>query len=1054
MGGVALDCRQGICQAVPCDEIADCPSSYDCEGGTCARCVESGPEGPTGEPGCTDGVDNDCDGLVDADDTDCAFACATDEECQGDNLCDGVETCDGGVCKPGLPVDCSDLNDPASCLVGECVGATGACEQRTATDGTLCDDGLFCTVDEACEGGACGVGEPNGCEAVIDACNPTATCDELVGACVPVPVECAPDDNPCTAPGCDPALGCNPPAPDGIACDDGLYCTTTDACASGECAGAGSPCDDVDECTADTCDEDANTCVFTPVIVPGAEGPPGDPTCENFADDDCDGLVDLGDPECNTCETASDCDDGSVCTADSCAGGMCSNGPIGGSPSCDDGNACTTGDACTGGVCSGTPAPCADDGNACTDEVCDPGTGCSSVPNALPCEGVYACTLGDACADGACVAGSTPVICADDGNACTDEACEESAGGCTSVPNAAPCEDGDACTLGDACSGGACIPGAVADCTPDGNACTDDACQVGSGCSYPALGDGADCGNGSVCDGAETCAGGACVAGTPLSCSPDGSPCTSDVCDAALGCNPPVADGTSCSDGSFCNGAETCSAGACAAGAAPCAGDGIACTLDCDEIAGCVTTPDDSLCDPGQSCEPACFTGATGCGTAPTGIDVACASPVANEGGSGSSACTATLDAAGLSGCLSCAAAVGIDTVAYADFSAGGSCSLDGWSSTDDGYNCPIDSGALAGTQAIESEDDAISGPTNVVIERDFDLSGYDHAALCWQYGDRRATSNDWFVLELLGNCGDAVLTDAAGPVQGVDSQLFPYCVLLDAFDSCALGSGVLVRFTLYTDDSSIDFDEEELFLDEVAVLGWTDACVTETVVLSDAAPCGPGPSCDAAGNGWTVESTDTVNCMCGSAAYGDLYWANGASSSSNDWTMSRTVDVSGLSGDIWLSFGFDEVDGDEGSPPEGLTVEARATTSSSWVTVFAYEGDVNAENRLVPVAVGLTERLGATLDGSSTLGIRFRARANDGGDGGPTDGIVLDNIIVAGLSYTCSDGSVSVGAVTDAGGGSYTFTATSSAAQRAQMTCAWGSPAILDDTGSVEYRP
>jgi hypothetical protein len=53
----------------------------------------------------------------------------------------------------------------------------------------------------------------------------------------------------------------------------------------------------------------------------------------------------------------------------------------------------------------------------------------------------------------------------------------------------------------------------------------------------------------------------------------------------------PVADGTSCSDGNACNGAETCVAGACTAGAPLQCDDGNACTADgCDPASGCTHT--------------------------------------------------------------------------------------------------------------------------------------------------------------------------------------------------------------------------------------------------------------------------------------------------------------------------------------------------------------------------------------------------------------------------------------------------------------------------------
>ena len=49
---------------------------------------------------------------------------------------------------------------------------------------------------------------------------------------------------------------------------------------------------------------------------------------------------------------------------------------------------------------------------------------------------------------------SRPCECPDDGNACTDDYCED--GQCVHPPNVATCDDGDACTVGDVCGGGVC----------------------------------------------------------------------------------------------------------------------------------------------------------------------------------------------------------------------------------------------------------------------------------------------------------------------------------------------------------------------------------------------------------------------------------------------------------------------------------------------------------------------------------------------------------------------------------------------------------------------
>ncbi|MBM4371427.1 MAG: hypothetical protein FJ098_07215, partial [Deltaproteobacteria bacterium] len=97
-----------------------------------------------------------------------------------------------------------------------------------------------------------------------------------------------------------------------------------------------------------------------------------------------------------------------------------------------------------------------DDGNPCTDDVCDPLTGvCSHLPNTAPCEDGDACTVEGLCVAGACV--GVALEC-DDLNPCTDDVCDPIAG-CTAVDNSASCDDGDPCTSGDQCLQGSCAPG-------------------------------------------------------------------------------------------------------------------------------------------------------------------------------------------------------------------------------------------------------------------------------------------------------------------------------------------------------------------------------------------------------------------------------------------------------------------------------------------------------------------------------------------------------------------------------------------------------------------
>ncbi len=121
--------------------------------------------------------------------------------------------------------------------------------------------------------------------------------------------------------------------------------------------------------------------------------------------------------------------------------------------------------------------PDCDDGNVCTEDACER----SAPPGEDPCRHKeLRCEDGDPCtADGCdpqagCV--FSPLAC-DDGDPCTSDSCDP-ASGCAHEPR--PCGDGDPCTT-DSCdpASGACVhPPVVCD---DGNGCTADACDPETG---------------------------------------------------------------------------------------------------------------------------------------------------------------------------------------------------------------------------------------------------------------------------------------------------------------------------------------------------------------------------------------------------------------------------------------------------------------------------------------------------------------------------------------------------------------------------------------------
>src|SRR5581483_443850 len=169
----------------------------------------------------------------------------------------------------------------------------------------------------------------------------------------------------------------------------------------------------------------------------------------------------------------------------------------------------------------GAPPAC---GGACF--VCDPAIGCMQKAAGAKCDDGDACTAGktgDHCSGtgNACVPGA-PVVC--DGE-CLTGACD-AAKGCVPKPTTTPCDDGDACTVGDHCSKtGTCVPAGPRTCS---GACLTGTCDPGSGCR-PAPAGTVCRGVAGPCDVAETCDGetGTCPADSFLD--------ASTVCRAAAG---------------------------------------------------------------------------------------------------------------------------------------------------------------------------------------------------------------------------------------------------------------------------------------------------------------------------------------------------------------------------------------------------------------------------------------------------------------------------------------------------------------------------------------
>ena len=252
---------------------------------------------------------------------------------------------------------------------------------------------------------------------------------------------------------------------------------------------------------------------------------------------------------------------------------------------------------------------CDTDDNPCTQELC------VQVGQDVNCE------LQTLAADG------TP--CLSDGNACTADTCQRGLCENTALPVDTLCDDGLFCTTGSTCDA-AGICGAGSPSCDDSNACTDDLCdEAGNTCDNVALAPGANCDDQNACTDTSTCnAGGACIGSDPVDCN-DGSECTADSCDVALGCLNEILEDSPCSDAFFCTIAEACTIDGNCEGEANCS-DSNPCTVDsCDELGDAcanVITPNE-LCDDGNECTESDSCDALGgCSGAPVANGTSCGS--------------------------------------------------------------------------------------------------------------------------------------------------------------------------------------------------------------------------------------------------------------------------------------------------------------------------------------------------------------------------------------------------------------------------------------------
>jgi probable HAF family extracellular repeat protein len=254
----------------------------------------------------------------------------------------------------------------------------------------------------------------------------------------------------------------------------------------------------------------------------------------------------------------------------------------------------------------GSPVTCA--ATECRNAgTCAPATGeCGGSPkaNGATCSDNNLCTTTDTCQSGECV--GTGALACDDGDPCTIDSCNARTG-CAHEPAPAgtTCDDGDACTTASQCQAGLCVATAALDCSDD-DPCTSERCDATVGCVRGDEPNGTACDDGSLCTQVDWCQGGACVGAMPVVCRALDQCHVAGTCDPDSGaCSNPIAPAnTACSDGSVCTTDDRCVAGACVGAALGC-DDGDPCTLDgCDAKVGCVNSvaPDNTPCGDNDPC--------------------------------------------------------------------------------------------------------------------------------------------------------------------------------------------------------------------------------------------------------------------------------------------------------------------------------------------------------------------------------------------------------------------------------------------------------------------
>jgi len=137
--------------------------------------------------------------------------------------------------------------------------------------------------------------------------------------------------------------------------------------------------------------------------------------------------------------------------------------------------------------------------------------------------------------------------------------------GCGGRPNGTLCTDNNACTLNDKCQAGACVPGTPLTCTPSDQCHNVGTCNSSTGvCSNPEKPNGTACNDGNACTQTDTCQSGTCTGANLKTCIPLDQ-CHTSACVPATGLCLDAAkpDGAACDDSNACTNPDQCQGGTC-----------------------------------------------------------------------------------------------------------------------------------------------------------------------------------------------------------------------------------------------------------------------------------------------------------------------------------------------------------------------------------------------------------------------------------------------------------------------------------------------------------